>query len=66
MRPHGPVRADGLTTRLAAQLGRFGLVGAANTLVDLAFTNLIFLLWQPATPLQLTLVAVAAGAIATL
>jgi len=66
MRLHGPVRADGLTTRLAAQLGRFGLVGAANTLVDLAFTNLIFLLWQPATPLQLTLVAVAAGAIATL
>ena len=58
-------RDTGLLGRFAAQLGRFGLVGVANTLVDLAFTNLIFLLWKPATPAHLALVAVAAGAVAT-
>jgi len=63
---NGGGATDGLVSRLAAQLGRFGLVGVANTLVDLACTNLLFLLWRPVTPLQLTLVAVAAGAIATL
>ena len=64
---HSPIaKMDGLLMKLAGQLGRFGLVGVANTLVDLAFTNLLFLLWKPATPLQLTLVAVSAGVVATL
>ena len=58
-------RHEGPLARLAAQLGRFGLVGVANTLVDLACTNLMFLLWKPTTPLHLALVAVAAGAVAT-
>jgi putative flippase GtrA len=62
---NAPARDSGLPGRLAAQLGRFGIVGVANTLIDLACTNLIFLLWKPTTPLHLALVAVAAGAVAT-
>lgn len=61
----GTASATGLVARLASQLGRFGLVGVANTLVDLACTNVLFLLWKPTTPLQLTSIAVLAGAIAT-
>ncbi|MFO1406402.1 MAG: GtrA family protein [Steroidobacteraceae bacterium] len=61
----GPPTRDGVALRFAAQLGRFGLVGIANTLVDFACTNLLFLMWRPSTPLELTLVAVAAGAVAT-
>jgi putative flippase GtrA/4-amino-4-deoxy-L-arabinose transferase-like glycosyltransferase len=62
----GAATADaGLLSRLATQLGRFGLVGVANTLVDLAFTNLIFLLWRPTTAGGIALVTVIAGAIAT-
>jgi putative flippase GtrA len=63
---NGAAAADtGLLSRLATQLGRFGLVGVANTLVDLAFTNVIFLLWRPTTPGEIALVTVIAGAIAT-
>jgi putative flippase GtrA len=62
----GAAAADtGFLSRLATQLGRFGLVGLANTLVDLAFTNLIYLLWRPTTPGEIALVTVIAGAIAT-
>jgi len=56
---------SGFVTQLAAQLGRFGLVGVANTLVDIACTNLLFLFWKPSTPVQLMLVTVIAGALAT-
>ena len=55
----------GLLSRLATQLGRFGLVGVVNTLVDLAFTNLLFLAWKPATAGGIALVTVIAGTIAT-
>jgi len=57
---------SGFCARWASQLGRFGLVGVANTLVDLVFTNLIFLLWQPRSPTGLMAVTVISGAIATI
>jgi putative flippase GtrA len=56
----------GLVARWVAQLGRFGLVGVANTLIDLAFTNLLFLAWRPQSPAGLATVTVFAGAIATI
>ena len=40
----------GFVARWASQLGRFGLVGVANTLVDLALTNLLFLRLAAAQP----------------
>jgi putative flippase GtrA len=59
------VAGTGLVARFAAQLGKFGLVGVANTLVDLACTNLLFLIWKPVTPVHFTAISVVAGAIAT-
>jgi putative flippase GtrA len=56
---------QGILARLATQLGRFGLVGVANTLVDLACSNLLFVAWRPVTAVQIAIVSVIAGVIAT-
>ncbi len=61
-----PAESYARLRRTGAQFLRFSMVGASNTLVDVAATNALVLLVRPQSGVTLMLISVAACALATL